>query len=328
MAWFLVLSLLVLNAVNVHSAANNFDQPVNFNCPKKSQSINHIHSQHDNYREDRLFTYECKEIPTVSSDLRATCYKTGYVNAYDEEVLFKCEPNYYINEIQSSSYSKTIQHLTPITRLLLPTHLLHGYLLSLELNCSYLLNPRPTNKAITLSSNPHPPPPAQACENFNIKSTHRLSFPVHDGLQLIEVSQFDFQFLHLSLNQQSNQRLDLSLLNRCQCCSSNASPVQDKLWSDFPHLPTPPLSPVLFQQCQSSPGQTLVHLTPVTYPPLSPVLFQQCQSGQGQTLDQLTPVTYPPLSLVQYQQCQSGQVPYLLRCFLLHIDHRTSLNGL
>ncbi|XP_052803262.1 hemagglutinin/amebocyte aggregation factor-like [Mya arenaria] len=126
MAWFLVLSLLVLNAVNVHSAANNFDQPVNFNCPKKSQSINHIHSQHDNYREDRLFTYECKEIPTVSSDLRATCYKTGYVNAYDEEVLFKCEPNYYINGIHSVHNNYHEDRIWAFTCCHIPDFQMHG----------------------------------------------------------------------------------------------------------------------------------------------------------------------------------------------------------
>ena len=46
--------------------------------------------------------------------------------------------------------------------------------------------------------------------------THSLFLSVHDGLQLLKVSQFDLKLLHLSLHQQSHQRLDLPLLHCCQ----------------------------------------------------------------------------------------------------------------
>lgn len=42
--------------------------------------------------------------------------------------------------------------------------------------------------------------------------TYSLFLAVHDGLKLLKVPQFDLQFLHLGLHQQSNQGLDLPLL--------------------------------------------------------------------------------------------------------------------
>ena len=41
----------------------------------------------------------------------------------------------------------------------------------------------------------------------------RLPLPVHDGLQLLEVSQLDLKLFHLSLNQYSDKGFDLSLLD-------------------------------------------------------------------------------------------------------------------
>lgn len=43
--------------------------------------------------------------------------------------------------------------------------------------------------------------------------THSFFLAVHDGLQLLEVSELDLQLLHLRLHQQGHQRLDLPLLN-------------------------------------------------------------------------------------------------------------------
>ena len=40
-----------------------------------------------------------------------------------------------------------------------------------------------------------------------------LPLPVHDGLEFLEVPQLDLQLLHLSLDQQGHQALDLALLD-------------------------------------------------------------------------------------------------------------------
>lgn len=52
---------------------------------------------------------------------------------------------------------------------------------------------------------------------------YRLSLSVHDGFQLFKVSEFDLQFLHLGLHQQSHQRLDLPLLHCSQVLKGKKS---------------------------------------------------------------------------------------------------------
>jgi len=52
-------------------------------------------------------------------------------------------------------------------------------------------------------------------------ATDRFTFFVHDSFQFLKVSQLDLQLFHLSLNQQSNQALDLPFFNGCQMLQSN-----------------------------------------------------------------------------------------------------------
>lgn len=46
--------------------------------------------------------------------------------------------------------------------------------------------------------------------------THSLPLSVHDGFQLLKVSQFNLKLLHLSFHQQSHQRFDLPLFHCSQ----------------------------------------------------------------------------------------------------------------
>lgn len=46
--------------------------------------------------------------------------------------------------------------------------------------------------------------------------THRLFFTVHDGLQLLKMTQLYLQLLHLGFHQQSDKRFDLPLFYCCQ----------------------------------------------------------------------------------------------------------------
>jgi len=54
------------------------------------------------------------------------------------------------------------------------------------------------------------------CQTTALTVTHRFPFLVHDGLQFLKVSQFDLELLHLCLDQQSDQTLDLAFLDRRQ----------------------------------------------------------------------------------------------------------------
>lgn len=58
--------------------------------------------------------------------------------------------------------------------------------------------------------------------------THSLFLTVHDGLQLLKVSQLDLQLLHLSLHQQSHQGLDLPLFYCCQVLRTQEENIKIK----------------------------------------------------------------------------------------------------
>ena len=49
--------------------------------------------------------------------------------------------------------------------------------------------------------------------------THRFSLAIHDGLKFFKVAKFNFQFLHLGLDKQCHEALDLPLFNLSQVLS-------------------------------------------------------------------------------------------------------------
>uniref|UniRef100_A0A4W5N5M8 Hemagglutinin/amebocyte aggregation factor-like n=1 Tax=Hucho hucho TaxID=62062 RepID=A0A4W5N5M8_9TELE len=75
---------------------NQFDQPLQFNCPSR-QSISHIKSQHDNFYEDRVWDFECKD--TFVSE--PECHWSPYVNDFQQEFSFKCPKNYVLTGMSS-----------------------------------------------------------------------------------------------------------------------------------------------------------------------------------------------------------------------------------
>lgn len=98
---------------------------------------------------------------------------------------------------------------------------------------------------------------------------YRLSLSVHDGLQLFKVSEFNLQFLHLGLHQQSHQRLDLPLLHRSQVLKEQR--VQCLICRKavcFLTMMPPFHAPQLSRQQQQAPKQQqwtgfpLLHLSP------------------------------------------------------------------
>ncbi|GFR85940.1 hemagglutinin/amebocyte aggregation factor [Elysia marginata] len=94
-----VLALLVLAVVNAQDYVNDWDRPVNFECPE-DQVITSVYSVHDNHREDRRWKFGCG--PTPGNAKPRQCEWTeDYVNDWDLPVMFMCPANYMIAGVAS-----------------------------------------------------------------------------------------------------------------------------------------------------------------------------------------------------------------------------------
>ena len=83
-----LLVLLLLGCVagaRSQEWANDYDGYLYFECPT-NQSVSHIISIHDNGHEDRIWAFECA--PSTYS--LETCSWSGYVNDYDEVLVYEC----------------------------------------------------------------------------------------------------------------------------------------------------------------------------------------------------------------------------------------------
>ena len=76
---------------------NSFDKPMHFNCDS-NQYIAGVESYHDNGREDRRWKFTCC---SAFGHKTYSCYKTGYVNEFDEELNFQAEYNEVITGVYS-----------------------------------------------------------------------------------------------------------------------------------------------------------------------------------------------------------------------------------
>ena len=65
--------------------ANDYDGYLYYECPT-NQSITHIISIHDNGPEDRIWAFECSPFQFGLE----TCSWSGYVNDYDEVLVYEC----------------------------------------------------------------------------------------------------------------------------------------------------------------------------------------------------------------------------------------------
>ena len=85
MSLLVVFLLGCLCIVSGQEWANDYDGYLYYECPT-NQSINHIISIHDNGHEDRIWAFECA--PSTFS--LETCSWSGYVNDYDEVLVYEC----------------------------------------------------------------------------------------------------------------------------------------------------------------------------------------------------------------------------------------------
>ncbi|KAH9492205.1 Inter-alpha-trypsin inhibitor heavy chain H3 [Bulinus truncatus] len=86
MLLFTLLFLVVISTDHVASDGyvNDWDQPFNFSCPD-GQILSYISSVHSNKKEDRRWEFLCRTAGRTSS-----CTDSGYVNKFDEPVVFTC----------------------------------------------------------------------------------------------------------------------------------------------------------------------------------------------------------------------------------------------
>lgn len=75
-----------------------FDKPFIIKCNNQG-AFSHIKSIHNNHREDRVWTWNCRYVLKYTKWNH--CKWTGYVNGWDARFNFKCPRNHVITGVQS-----------------------------------------------------------------------------------------------------------------------------------------------------------------------------------------------------------------------------------
>ncbi|XP_045161447.2 hemagglutinin/amebocyte aggregation factor-like [Mercenaria mercenaria] len=104
-----IVRLLVLLAVSLVPTIyacggwiNQWDGPLEFECRSVHQFVSRVQSIHNNHREDRRYKMSCRNIPSYVRHCHSTsCRWTGYLNNYDDLLMYNCGRNGYINGFRS-----------------------------------------------------------------------------------------------------------------------------------------------------------------------------------------------------------------------------------
>ncbi|CAL1539510.1 unnamed protein product [Lymnaea stagnalis] len=79
---------------------NDWDQPFTFNC-QTGHVISYVSSIHNNRAEDRRWEFRCKNVVKTHS-----CSHSGYVNEFDQPVVFKCPGDQVMTGVDSYHSNK------------------------------------------------------------------------------------------------------------------------------------------------------------------------------------------------------------------------------
>ncbi|XP_052708289.1 hemagglutinin/amebocyte aggregation factor-like isoform X1 [Crassostrea angulata] len=93
------LFLVFLISVVVSGWDNDFDEPLDVQCPSYLFAFSRFKSTHNNKKEDRRFDFMCRQVPAANSSV--TCGWSDYVNDYDAVVFYTCPNQGYINGMHS-----------------------------------------------------------------------------------------------------------------------------------------------------------------------------------------------------------------------------------
>ncbi|XP_062574151.1 hemagglutinin/amebocyte aggregation factor-like isoform X2 [Saccostrea cucullata] len=91
---------LILRFQVAISWKNDWDRPLNFQCPLKTQAIDAVVSYHRNHYEDRRYELHCGDV-LKDREVTVNCEWSGYVNDFDQVVHFQCPGAGYINGMHS-----------------------------------------------------------------------------------------------------------------------------------------------------------------------------------------------------------------------------------
>ena len=75
---------------------NGYDEALDVDCPDR-QAFYRVRSEHHDGAEDRIWQWDCKEVTEISR----SCYTTGYINSFDELILFQCDTDYVMAGVHS-----------------------------------------------------------------------------------------------------------------------------------------------------------------------------------------------------------------------------------
>ncbi|XP_035684986.1 dermatopontin-like [Branchiostoma floridae] len=79
-------------------AINRWDQAFRFVCPS-GQAISRVQSVHCNHAEDRVWRFECKSVPGLSSFTQR--YWSSWINAFDGPMTYACPYNSIVTGFHS-----------------------------------------------------------------------------------------------------------------------------------------------------------------------------------------------------------------------------------
>ncbi|XP_028401918.1 hemagglutinin/amebocyte aggregation factor-like [Dendronephthya gigantea] len=90
-------SLLILMNFMVINAGTSFDAQWTRTCEGPGKSISGITSFHSNHHEDRSWSFQCRH----NRKITPSCVWSGWVNSYDNELLFQCPYKGVISGVHS-----------------------------------------------------------------------------------------------------------------------------------------------------------------------------------------------------------------------------------
>lgn len=82
---------------------NEWDGVLNWSCPKNYPIVAGTTSDHDNFREDRRFSYKCcrGSVPHAYTCRRVQCLTTNTINTYDSEMDYSAPEGYHVDGFYS-----------------------------------------------------------------------------------------------------------------------------------------------------------------------------------------------------------------------------------
>ncbi|XP_059174008.1 dermatopontin-like [Physella acuta] len=90
----LLLSLLAVFGAEA-AYMTSFDQQFDFICPR-GEALSYIGSENSNVFQDRVWEFRCR-----NAQVSRTCFKSDYVNEFDQLLAYMCPDSYVLTGVES-----------------------------------------------------------------------------------------------------------------------------------------------------------------------------------------------------------------------------------